>query len=79
VLGDRGLGDVEAAGDFPNGRRADGEAFDDPAADRMGESLERIINYLVNYSEARPRRFGFKMFGAVLFGAGFLLDPLRRR
>jgi hypothetical protein len=40
VLGDRRLGDVEAAGGFADGRRAGREPFDDLAADRVGEGTE---------------------------------------
>jgi hypothetical protein len=51
VLGDGGLGDPEVAGDFADGRRTGGEAFDDAAADRVRECLERIVNHVVNSSE----------------------------
>jgi len=50
VLGDRRLGDVEAAGDFANARRAGGKPFDDLAADRVREGAEWIVNDLVNSS-----------------------------
>ena len=56
VLGDRRLGDAEAAGDFADGRRAGGEAFDDPAADRVRERLEWIVNHLVNSTRRESRR-----------------------
>jgi hypothetical protein len=40
VLGDRGLGHVETAGDFTDGGRADGETFDDPSPYGMRECPE---------------------------------------
>jgi hypothetical protein len=61
VLGDRGLGHVEAAGDFADGGRADRQAFDDPAADRVREGLEWIVNHLVNSSERGRRAAPFEV------------------
>src|SRR5947199_7587972 len=51
VLGDRRLGHLEVTGDFTDGCRTGGEAFDNPAADRIRESLEWIVNHLVNDNE----------------------------
>ena len=51
VLGDRGLGHPETAGDLTNGRRAHGEPLDDATADRVRERPERIVNHMVNDSE----------------------------
>ena len=50
VLGDRRLGDREVPGRLGDGGRALREPLDDPAADRMGECLERIVNHSVNSS-----------------------------
>jgi len=48
ALRDRGLGDTEPAGRVPDRGRAGGQALDDLAADRVGESSERIVNQTVN-------------------------------
>jgi hypothetical protein len=48
VLGDRGLGDAEAAGGLGDGRRAGGQPLDDTAADRVCERFEWIVNQKVN-------------------------------
>jgi hypothetical protein len=48
VLGDGGLGHPETSGGVTDCCRAPGEALDDPAANRMRERPERIVNHRVN-------------------------------
>src|SRR3954453_18404610 len=48
VLRDRGLRDAEAASGLSHRRRAGAESFDDAPADRVRQSLERIVNHTVN-------------------------------
>jgi hypothetical protein len=54
VLGDCGLGHPEAGGGLTDGCRARAETLDDATADGMRERPERIINHLVNNSNAPP-------------------------
>jgi hypothetical protein len=50
---DRRLRDAEAARRVADGRRAGGQAFHNPAADRVREGFERIVNQHVNGSMSR--------------------------
>src|SRR6266516_357021 len=60
VLRDRGLGDAEAAGCLPDGRRPAGESLHDPAPDWVGQGLEGIVSHYANYigRASFPSRLG---------------------
>ena len=61
--GDRGLGDAEAARGVADGRRAYGQALDDPAADRVGEGFERIVTTWLTIPYGGPVRALFTFIG----------------
>src|ERR1051325_2417947 len=48
VLGDRGLGDPEAAGGLADGGRPSGQPLDDAAPDGGSERAEGIVHHVVN-------------------------------
>src|SRR6266545_7345428 len=79
----RGLRDPEAAGRLPDRRRPARESLDDPAPNRVGQRLERIISHYANYTRgptgcARRDPDGHgAVAGRALLGAAASFSPVK--